>query len=106
MNGRVELNVTATDKGTPPLSTTVPVIINIEVSLQQFVANLWHCVAADAATPGEDDKGFLSLHSRMLMTTNHISKIPLIHSQLKKEKRVSIYFCKALSTVYHFVVVV
>ncbi|TMS17331.1 Cadherin-related family member 2 [Larimichthys crocea] len=30
MNGRVELNVTATDKGTPPLSTTVPVIINIE----------------------------------------------------------------------------
>ncbi|TKS72558.1 Cadherin-related family member 2 [Collichthys lucidus] len=30
MNGRIELNVTATDKGTPPLSTTVPVIINIE----------------------------------------------------------------------------
>ncbi|TKS72538.1 Cadherin-related family member 2 [Collichthys lucidus] len=52
MNGRIELNVTATDKGTPPLSTTVPVIINIEVSLQQFVANLWRCVAADAATPG------------------------------------------------------
>ncbi|XP_072251400.1 cadherin-related family member 2 [Leuresthes tenuis] len=30
LNGRVELTVTATDKGTPPLSTTVPVIINVE----------------------------------------------------------------------------
>ncbi|KAG8004171.1 Cadherin-related family member 2, partial [Nibea albiflora] len=30
MKGRIEINVTATDKGTPPLSATVPVIINIE----------------------------------------------------------------------------
>ncbi|KAK5925335.1 hypothetical protein CgunFtcFv8_017866 [Champsocephalus gunnari] len=30
LDGRIELNVTATDKGTPPLSTMVPVIINVE----------------------------------------------------------------------------
>ncbi|XP_053285353.1 cadherin-related family member 2 [Pleuronectes platessa] len=30
LNGRIELNVTATDKGTPPLSSVVPVIINVE----------------------------------------------------------------------------
>ncbi|XP_055783827.1 cadherin-related family member 2 [Salvelinus fontinalis] len=29
-NGQVKLNVTATDKGSPPLSTWVPVIINVE----------------------------------------------------------------------------
>lgn len=33
LNGRIELNVTATDKGNPPLSTSVTVIINIGVSL-------------------------------------------------------------------------
>ena len=31
MNGRIELNVTAVDKGEPPLSSTVPVLINVEV---------------------------------------------------------------------------
>ncbi|XP_034545523.1 cadherin-related family member 2 [Notolabrus celidotus] len=30
LGGRIELNVTATDKGIPRLSTTVPVIINVE----------------------------------------------------------------------------
>lgn len=30
LNGRIELNVTITDKGTPPLSTVVKVIINVE----------------------------------------------------------------------------
>ncbi|KAK5865039.1 hypothetical protein PBY51_016234 [Eleginops maclovinus] len=30
LNGRIELNVTATDKGSPPLSAMVPVIINVE----------------------------------------------------------------------------
>ncbi|XP_075337188.1 cadherin-related family member 2 isoform X2 [Odontesthes bonariensis] len=30
LNGRIELTVTATDMGTPPLSSTVPVIINVE----------------------------------------------------------------------------
>ncbi|XP_062250366.1 cadherin-related family member 2 [Platichthys flesus] len=30
LNGRIEINVTATDKGTPPLSSVVPVIINVE----------------------------------------------------------------------------
>ncbi|KAM6952110.1 cadherin-related family member 2 [Lycodopsis pacificus] len=30
LNGMIELNVTATDKGTPPLSTMVTVIINVE----------------------------------------------------------------------------
>eukprot|EP00064_Thunnus_orientalis_P004155 superscaffoldBa00000370_g4166 len=30
MDGRIELNITATDKGTPPLSTMVKVIINVE----------------------------------------------------------------------------
>lgn len=33
LNGRIELNVTATDSGTPPLSTWVKVIIDIEVRL-------------------------------------------------------------------------
>lgn len=41
LDGRIELIVTATDKGSPPLSSTVPVIINVEVSLQQFVTNYW-----------------------------------------------------------------
>ncbi|KAF3838114.1 hypothetical protein F7725_009882 [Dissostichus mawsoni] len=35
LDGRIELNVTATDKGTPSLSTMVPVIINVEASLSQ-----------------------------------------------------------------------
>ncbi|XP_077465512.1 cadherin-related family member 2 [Stigmatopora argus] len=30
LKGRIELNVTATDKGMPPLSTMVPVVINVE----------------------------------------------------------------------------
>lgn len=59
LNGRIELNVTATDMGTPPLSTMVTVIINIEVSLQQLVANYWCCVPTDAATPREDNNSFL-----------------------------------------------
>lgn len=39
LNGKIELNVTATDKGTPPLSTMVTVIINVEVKLHQLVEN-------------------------------------------------------------------
>lgn len=35
LNGRIELNVTATDKGTPPLSDSVKVIIEIEVQTLQ-----------------------------------------------------------------------
>lgn len=31
LKGRIELNVTATDKGIPPLSSMVTVIINVEV---------------------------------------------------------------------------
>lgn len=41
LDGRIELIVTATDKGTPPLSSTVPVIINVEVNLQQSVTIFW-----------------------------------------------------------------
>lgn len=33
LNGRIELNVTATDNGTPPRSTPVKVTIDIEVRL-------------------------------------------------------------------------
>lgn len=40
LNGKIELTVTATDKGSPPLSSSVTVTINIEVSLQQFVVKL------------------------------------------------------------------
>lgn len=36
LQGRVELIVTATDKGTPPLSSNVTVIVNIEVSVLQL----------------------------------------------------------------------
>lgn len=35
LDGRIELNVTATDMGTPQLSTMVPVIINVEASISQ-----------------------------------------------------------------------
>lgn len=92
LNGRIELEVTATDKGTPPLSSMVTVIINVEVSLQQFVANDLCCVAT-AATPGEDDNRpcFLLMHPRMSMTTYHISEPPLTHFLSKKEKKVSTY---------------
>lgn len=48
LNGRVELSVTATDKGTPPLSTMVSVIVNVEVSVQLLVTN--YCVPTDTAT--------------------------------------------------------
>lgn len=36
LDGRIELNITATDKGIPPLSSMVTVIINVEVTLPQF----------------------------------------------------------------------
>jgi len=38
LKGIIELNVTATDKGAPPLSTAVTVTIVVEVRLQQFGA--------------------------------------------------------------------
>lgn len=38
LNGMIELNVTATDKGVPSLSTTVSVNIIVEVSPQHSVA--------------------------------------------------------------------
>lgn len=34
LDGTIEINVTATDKGIPALSSTVPVIINLEVRLR------------------------------------------------------------------------
>lgn len=40
INGRIELQVNVSDKGTPPLSTVVNVIINVEVSL---VTKYWCC---------------------------------------------------------------
>lgn len=44
LQGRVELIVTATDKGTPPLSSNVTVIVNIEVSIQiVFRAGFYWC---------------------------------------------------------------
>ena len=39
LKGRVELNVSATDKGTPPRSTTVSVIVNVEVVVLLLVTN-------------------------------------------------------------------
>lgn len=46
LNGKIELNVTATDKGTPPLSDSVKVIIELEVktrstSLNSVLGCLW-----------------------------------------------------------------
>lgn len=43
LQGRVELIVTATDKGTPPLSSNVTVIVNIEVSVLQIVFRAGFC---------------------------------------------------------------
>lgn len=39
LDGRIKLNVTATDKGIPPLSSTVPFVLIVEVGL---VANSVH----------------------------------------------------------------
>lgn len=43
LQGRVELIVTATDKGTPALSSNVTVIVNIEVSVLQIVFSAGFC---------------------------------------------------------------
>lgn len=48
LKGRIELNITATDKGTPPLFSVAKVIINVEVRL---ITNYWCCDAIDAASP-------------------------------------------------------
>lgn len=40
LNGKIELSVTATDRGTPPLSSNVTVIITVEVKLRQLVEKL------------------------------------------------------------------
>lgn len=45
LQGRVELKVTATDKGTPPLSSNVTVIINIEVSFLQLITICNYCAS-------------------------------------------------------------
>lgn len=45
LQGRVELKVTATDKGTPPLSSNVTVIVNIEVSLLQLITVCNDCAS-------------------------------------------------------------
>lgn len=45
LQGRVELKVTATDKGTPPLSSNVTVIVNIEVSLLQLITICNDCAS-------------------------------------------------------------
>lgn len=37
LQGTVQIIVTATDKGTPPLSSNVTVTVNVEVSFLQFV---------------------------------------------------------------------
>lgn len=65
LNGRIELNVTATDNGTPPLFTFATVIIDIEASLQLFEANCYCYVSIDAASPDEDDNSFPLMHPRM-----------------------------------------
>lgn len=39
LNGKIELNVTATDKGTPPLYDSVKVIIELEVKTLQARLN-------------------------------------------------------------------
>lgn len=45
LQGRVELNVTATDKGSPPLSSNVTVIVNIEVSILQLITICNDCAS-------------------------------------------------------------
>lgn len=41
LQGRVVLHVSATDKGTPPLSSDVTVFVNIEVSFHAANTNLY-----------------------------------------------------------------
>lgn len=36
LDGRIELNVTATDKGIPPLSSTVPFVLIVGVGLVAY----------------------------------------------------------------------
>lgn len=89
LEGEILLNVSATDRGTPALKTIVPVIINLEVSLQQVVAGLCCCVATDAARP-YIYQCFLLLHPRTSMTTNQYLENPLTNFLLKRVKGVSI----------------
>lgn len=40
LEGKIDLRISATDRGTPPLSSFVTVIINVEVSFQVCAADL------------------------------------------------------------------
>lgn len=41
LKGKIELNITATDKGVPALSSMVTVTINVQVSIEQSLLNYW-----------------------------------------------------------------
>lgn len=60
LQGRVELKVVATDKGTPPLSSNVTVIVNIEVSFLQLTT-----ISKDCALCWFFLKCFFFMHSRI-----------------------------------------
>lgn len=76
LQGRVELNVTATDKGTPPLSSSVLVIVNIEVNSLQLTP-----VFHTGFLMMWPKTFFVFMNSRILMITYHNLAIPPTHSQ-------------------------
>ncbi|XP_067375657.1 cadherin-related family member 2 isoform X2 [Channa argus] len=74
LDGRIELNVTATDKGTPPLSSTVTVIINLQDvndNTPQFSASFYNFAVR------ESDKGAYvgSVHAEDLDQTLDFNRI-------------------------------
>lgn len=46
LNGKIQLNVTATDRGSPPQSSVVTVIINVEVRLYNLL-NMFYTTPDD-----------------------------------------------------------
>lgn len=76
LNGKIDLNVTATDKGTPPLSDSVKVIIEIEVKTLQ--ARLNSCKSLFGCWWQELN---VFTHSRMSMTIPRSLVLPHTHFQ-------------------------
>lgn len=75
LNGKIELNVTATDKGTPPLSDSVKVTIEIEVKTPQARLNSFKSLLGCRWSA----KRFSN--SRMSMTIARSLLIPHTHFQ-------------------------
>lgn len=71
VNGKIELNVTATDRGTPPLSDIAKVIIELQVKTLQACLNTFNSLLWSLVT-----RANCFSWSRMSMTTPQSLMIP------------------------------